>query len=132
MKSIFKTIKKKGSLRRLSVLWLFLIAIEFLCPVFCDGQTSAAEIDGTQSRTIVSVERKDISAETYISTCSHQDRNHEQTSCNDECLCHATAIPNLGIITHKESTVHSEPIAFNFTGPILGSLPPPDLPPKLS
>lgn len=132
MQRIFRAVKKKRNLRRLGAMWLFLIVLELFCPVFCEMQTFAAEPKFPSPEKTFSVDRENDSTENFVSACNHQNSHHEQITCNDECLCHATAIPNLGIIAHKESVVRSEPIAFNFGEPIFNSLPPPYHPPKLS
>lgn len=132
MQSVFRTIKKKRNLRRLSAMWLFLIVLEMFCPVFCEMPTFAAELDFSSTETVSLIDRKDDSTENSVTVCNHENNHHEQIVCHDECLCHATAIPNLGVIVRQESKVRNEPIAFNFGEPVFNSLPPPDHPPKLS
>ena len=131
MQRVFRAVKKKRNLRRLSAMWLFLIALELFCPVFCETQTFASEPNLPSPQTAFSIDRRDAAAENFVAACDHRNSHPEQTVCNDECLCHATAIPNLSIITPKESVIRSEPIAFNFGEPIFNSLPPPYHPPKL-
>ena len=130
MQNIFRVIRKKRNLRRLSAVWLFLVMIELFCPALCGMQTCAAEVDFSPNETTFSNNRKTNSSETLVS--DRQNQNQEQTVCTDECLCHATAIPNLGDIPRKGSSIRSELIVFNFTEPVLSSLPPPDQPPKIS
>lgn len=131
MRRVFRLIKKKRNLRHLSAMWLFLIVLELFCPVFCEQQTFAAEPNFPSAETAYSTYRRDGSAANFVSVCEHQNIHHEQVVCDEECLCHATAIPNLSIIVRKESVVRNEPIAFNFGEPVFNSLPPPFHPPKL-
>lgn len=132
MQSIFRTVKKKINLRRLSAVWLILIVAELFCPTLCDASAFSGEADSNQTSSNIS---RQVPTEegNYLSVCEHSNADHgQQMVCHDECLCHATALPNLGIMRHKETLIKSDPIAFNFSNPILNSLPPPDNPPKLS
>ena len=133
MQKVFRFIKKKRNLRRLSVVWLFLLTMELFCPAFCDEPTFAAELNIPQSQISVSIEVKDKASETSLSACEHQNSgNHDETVCNDECLCHATAIPSINGINLKHSVISVESIAFRYGKPIFNSLPPPFQPPKNS
>ena len=132
MKRFFQIVKKKKNKRRLSVVFLFLVTIELFCPVFCDKPSFAAESISPQPKSTVSMQQEAEARETSASANDDQHRNGEQTVCNDECLCHATAMPSAGITTPKRFYFRHEPVGFYFTDPVLSSLPPPDLPPKLS
>lgn len=132
MQRLFGVIKKKRNLRRLSAVWLFLVAIELFCPALCGTQTFAAEISFPQDEINVSVNEKNAAADTSPSAGNNQDQNHQQTVCNDECLCHATAIPNSIIPPKEPAFFRSERILFRFGEPVDNSLPPPYHPPKLS
>jgi hypothetical protein len=136
MQYILRVIKRKKNLRRLSAVWLLLIAIELLCPAFGDERTYAAT-NLTPAETTVSVnntpDKDTINSENSLSSSDNQYQNYQPTTvCNDECLCHATAIPNLVIPTIKPPTYPSERIVFLFGNPVHTSLPPPFHPPKIS
>lgn len=133
MQKVFRFIKKKRNLRRLSVAWLFLLMIELFCPVFCDEPSFAAKLNSPKSQQTVLIKSQNKSNETSISTCEHQNSgNHDETVCNDECLCHATAIPSINGIDLKQTVVCAESIAFYYGKPLFNSLPPPFQPPKKS
>lgn len=132
MQKVFPFIKKKRNLRRLSAIWLCLVLIELFCPVFCDEPTFAAtNSPQTTVNYSISSDEENISCAS-ISGSDHQNSSEEKTVCNDECLCHATAVPVLNVISLKESIAHEERIAFGYGEPVFNSLPPPYLPPKNS
>lgn len=136
MQYILRVIKRKKNLRRLSAVWLLLIAIELLCPAFGDEQAFAAA-NLAQPETFVSVGTTSVgdlvNSNNSLSSSDSQAQNYQPTTvCNDECLCHATAIPNLVVPTVKPPTYPSERIVFLFGNPIHTSLPPPFHPPKIS
>lgn len=132
MKRFFKTIKKKRCKRRFSVLCLFIIVIELLCPVFSDEPTFAAEQSALTTVERSSVQNGKDSNKNSVSASESGAQDNEQTVCNDECFCHATAIPNLIVPPKEPAFFHSEQIAFHFGAPVYNSLPPPYHPPKLS
>jgi hypothetical protein len=133
MKGFFQTIKNKKNKRLLGVLWLFLIVMELFCPVLCDEPTFAVEaFNARTSITVNSSEATDEAENKSISVSDQQTQNEQRTVCNDECLCHATAIPNTNISTLKQLVANSEQIAFSSANPVFGSLSPPHRPPKIS
>lgn len=136
MEHILRITKRKRNLQRLSVLWIALVMIELLCPVLSDEHHSAAAAELTRSDAAVSVSAvtgSEISNEVNSVSADNQIKNyHSSTVCNDECLCHATAIPNLIIPTVKQPRCYSERMGFLFVNPVYSSLPPPFHPPKLS
>ncbi len=132
MKRFFKIIKKKKQKRRFSALCLFLIVIELLCPVFCDEPTFAAEQASPPTFERSFTESDKDSNEKSVSASESGAQDNQQTLCNDECFCHATAIPNLIIPPKEPAFFRSKRIAFHFGEPIYNSLPPPYHPPKLS
>jgi len=134
MQKVFRIIKRRRNLRRLSVVWLFLLTIELFCPAFCDDSDFRTENYPPKSQITASIEsEKAESSETSVSICDNQNSgDHNKTVCNDECLCHAVAIPSLNTVDLKNSVVHSEKIAVHLSQPIFNSLPPPFLPPKNS
>ena len=134
MLSIYKKIKKKRNLRRISAVWLFLLAVELFCPAFCGDSVYADEIDAPRSASvsIFSNESKNKSDDASISSYDQSGDDHGQTVCNDECLCHATAIPGIDVIAFKSTKVNGERIAFRYGEPLFNSLPPPFQPPKRS
>jgi hypothetical protein len=132
MHKVYRIIRRKRNLRRLAVLWVFLLVIELFCPVLGDEQAFAAEIPTPKTRITTAVDKSDESSQTSLDVCREQDRHHEQTSCNDECLCHATAIPSINIISFNETVSRNESIPFRYGNPVFNSLPPPFQPPKNS
>lgn len=134
MKSFYTVIKKKRNLRRLSAVWLFLLAVELLCPVFCDETVTAAEISSPRPAavSVISYKSNKNTDDASISSNYQTGENHGQTICNDECLCHATAIPGIDITAFKPIMVSGERIAFQYGDPLFNSLPPPFQPPKQS
>ncbi len=132
MQRLFRVIKKKRNLRRLIAVWLLFVMIELFCPALCGTQTFAAEINFPPDEINISVNQKNAAAEISLSAGNHKDQNHQQTVCNDECLCHATAIPNSIVPPKEPVSFRSEQITFHFGEPVYNSLPPPYHPPKLS
>jgi hypothetical protein len=132
MKRFFQTIKKKKHKRLVGVLWLSLIALELFCPVLCDEpsfvaaqQKSPASIVQTFSET------NDVDGNELTSASDYGEAD-EQALCNDECLCHATALPGLSFASLKEPSFRGERIAFSTAGFYTNSLSPPHQPPKIS
>lgn len=134
MQKVFRIIKRKRNLRRLSALWLCLVMLELFCPVFCDEPAFAAKVNSPRTEAAASINNsQEKSSETSISGCNHQGSdNHEGTVCMDECLCHGVAITGLGPSNFKESFNKGERIAFKYGEPVFNSLPPPFQPPKNS
>ena len=132
MKRFFQIIKKKKHKRRFSALCLFLVMIELLCPVFCDEPTFAAAQSSPATLKRSFAESNKDSNEKSFSAAESRTQENQQTVCNDECFCHATAIPNLIILPKEPAIFHSEQIAFRCGEPVHNSLPPPYLPPKFS
>lgn len=132
MKRFFQIIKKKKHKRRFSAFCLFLIVIELLCPVFCDEPTFAAAQTSPATLERSFIESDKGSNEKSFSAAERRTPENQQTVCNDECFCHATAVLNLIIPPKEPAFFHSEQIAFHFGEPVYNSLPPPYHPPKLS
>ena len=132
MLKIFRIIKRKRNLRRLSAVWLFLVVIELFCPVICDEPTFAAAFNTSQTTLISSIDETNKNSQTSLSDYNSQTSGEEGTLCNDECLCHAMAVLSQSIVNIKESTIHNETIAFSYGEPVFNSLPPPFQPPKNS
>ena len=134
MKRFFQVIKKKKHKRRFAALCLFLISLELFCPVLSDEKISLAaalQVDSPTTSSVVKFD-DDESTEKSVTTSDSQAPENHQTNCNDECFCHATALPNAAIPPLKEPFVRQETVAFNFGEPLTNSLPPPYHPPKLS
>ncbi|MCY7374668.1 MAG: hypothetical protein LH472_01690 [Pyrinomonadaceae bacterium] len=106
--------------------------IELFCPVFCDEPTFAAEQSSPPTLERNFAEGSNNQTEESISASRQLAQNNQQTICNDECFCHATAIPNLIIPPKEPALFNSERISFRFGEPVYNSLPPPYHPPKLS
>jgi hypothetical protein len=132
MKRFFQIIKKKKHKRQFGALWLFLIVLELFCPVLCDEPafTAAKKNSPTSSVQILSeTNHTDGSKLTSVSDYGEAD---EHPLCNDECLCHATAVPNASIASLKELSFSGERIVFSTPGFYTNSLSPPHQPPKIS
>lgn len=85
MKHFFQIIKKKKNKRRLSVLWVFLIVIELLCPVFCDEPTFAATQSSTTALERNFTESENGLIDEAISASESRAQENQQTVCNDDC-----------------------------------------------
>mgnify|MGYP000394968586 CR=1 FL=1 len=135
MQRIFRTVKKKKNLRRLSAGWLLLIAIELLCPAFSHERSLVAAVNPPQPETVVSATaaRESEGGENSLSVSDSQNQNDRgQAVCNDECLCHATAIPNLVVPPVEPLPFPDERVAFLSGKFAYNALPPPYIPPKRS
>ncbi|MCC7306406.1 MAG: hypothetical protein IT173_02475 [Acidobacteria bacterium] len=131
MKGILKFVRRNIVRRRFVVLWLGIMAIELLCPsLHAIGTNAAPPLSGTTTLVSNVVDERGES-ETAISNCEN-DCDHEPVGdCNDECLCHAVAIP--GIVGDVQtSSVYGTSIPLKNGYPVFNSLPPPYLPPKFS
>ncbi|HQU81811.1 MAG TPA: hypothetical protein PKY59_01715 [Pyrinomonadaceae bacterium] len=132
MQKVFRFIKKKRSLRRLSAVWLFLVIIELFCPVFCDEPTFAATSNPSQTTVNRSIEETEDNSETSITDYDHQNSDEKGNFCNDECLCHAMVVMSLNFVNIKDSLITGERMAFSYGEPLFNSLSPPYIPPKNS
>ncbi|HCA57113.1 MAG TPA: hypothetical protein DEP46_03910 [Blastocatellia bacterium] len=131
MKGILKFVRRKIVRKRFVVLWLGLVAIELFCPALCEiGTNAAPPLSGSTAQvTIVGDERAE--SQTVISNYENDGDNEPVGDCNDECLCHAVAIPGIvGDVASSSVYWTSIPLKNGF--PIFNSLPPPYLPPKFS
>ncbi len=132
MQKVFRIIKRKRNLRRLSAVWLCLVILELFCPVICEQPDSATLLNSTKTEIIASLESKSDSDKAAISTLEQSTDKSEQSNCNDECLCHANVITTLNFVDLKDSFDKDGQIAFSYGELILNSLPPPFQPPKNS
>ncbi len=132
MQKVFRFIKKRKNLRRLSAVWLALVLIELFCPVFCDEPSFAAKAIASQPTVNRSIEKAEDDSQTFIEGCDHQNENEEGNYCNDECLCHATAAMSLNVVPLKDFLTAAERIDFSYGEPVFNSLSPPYHPPKNS
>jgi hypothetical protein len=140
MQSIFRFIKRKKNRRRLCAVWILLIAIELLCPAFSHERAfaaAAAAPDSPRRETIVSetaVDQDDEALQSFLLTDDSQNHGgqQQQSVCNDECLCHASAIQHLAVPTIEPLPLPGERIASISGRLVYNSLPPPYIPPKRS
>lgn len=126
MKSFSQVVNKKKHKRQFVVLWMFLIALELFCPVFCDEPTFAAQPDSPVS--IVQI----LSENDESAAISDYQAAEDEKICNDECLCHATPIVGMACSVPEKSFFRNERIAFLTSNPYTNSLSPPHRPPKIS
>lgn len=132
MQKVFRIIKRKRNLRRLSAVWLCLVFVELFCPVICEEPNSATLLNSRKTEIIASIEKMGDSGETSISTLEQSTDKSEQSNCNDECLCHANVITSLNFVDLKDSFDKDGQIAFSYGELVINSLPPPFQPPKNS
>ena len=131
MQRIFRTIKKKKNLRKVSAVWLFLVIVEILCPVFGNENISATPLNFKQETNYSRADRND-SYQASISTSVNLEDKGNQTICHDECLCHVTALISFTDFDVKEDSFNSERLSFLVSSFAYSTLPPPYLPPKKS
>lgn len=133
MHSIFRIIKRKRNLRRLSAVWLLLIAIELLCPLLGDEKAFAAETLPPQTEIAAKFKSQDKENKSAVSVSENKSDIYQQAFvCYDDCLCHATAIVHFSDLNIKSSFFRSERIISSVSQVISNSLPPPYIPPKNS
>lgn len=132
MQHLSRIIKKKKYKRLLGVLWVFLIAIELFCPVFCDEPAFAAKQNSQVSIVQKLSAREDVANSESTDSISDESGAEDQPVCNDECLCHATAVLGISVASLKEAHFRGERIAFITGAPVTNSLSPPHQPPKIS
>ena len=131
MQRIFRTIKKKKNLRKMSAVWLFLVLVEILCPVFGNQNVSAAPLNLKQEINYSQSDRND-SRGTSISASSMREDKGAPIICNDECLCHVTALIAFTDFDVKKVSFNTERLPFLVSSFAYSTLPPPYLPPKNS
>ena len=132
MQHLYRIIKKKKYKRLLGVLWVFLIAIELFCPVFCDEPSFAAEQNSQAAIVQKLSASEDVAISESSDSISDEGAAQDQPVCNDECLCHATAVPGISVGSLKEVHFRGERIAFLTSETITTSLSPPHQPPKIA
>lgn len=131
MQKVFRFIKKKRNLRRLSVVCLALVILELFCPVICEEPNSATLINSAKTEIIATIEKTSESEEASISIPDQSNDNSQQNNC-DECLCHANPITSFNFVDLKDSFSKEDQIAFSYGELVINSLPPPFQPPKNS
>lgn len=131
MRGILKLIRRKIVRKRVAVLWLGLVAIELFCPALCEIGTNASPLPSQSTASVtIAVDGREESS-TAISNCDTDGDHGTSGDCNDECLCHAVAIPAIaGDVGSTSIERTAIPLKNGF--PIFNSLPPPYLPPKFS
>ena len=131
MQGILKLIRRKIVKKRVAVLWLGLVAIELFCPALCEIGTNAAPPPSQLTASVaIAIDGRDESG-TAISNCDNDGEHETPGDCNDECLCHAVAIPSVASdVTSSSIERTTIPLKNGFS--IFNSLPPPYLPPKFS
>lgn len=132
MQKVFRIIKRKRNLRRLSAVWLCLVILELFCPVICEEPNSATLINSQKTEVIASIEKDSDANKTSISALEQSTDKSEQSNCEDECLCHANVITSLNFVDLRDSFDKDEQIVFSYGEPVFNSLPPPFQPPKNS
>ena len=132
MSGVFHFIRKRATRRRFVGLWLGLVALELFCPALCERTYASFTTSNTAPIEISSSTKTQSDPEaTSVSACNDLGEHHRSTVCNDECLCHASAIPVVAIDMTKAS-FKSDRLLLPFVEGIVNSLPPPYLPPKFS
>jgi len=131
MKRFFQIIKKKKHKRQLSVLWVFLILVELFCPVFCDEPAFATRQSSPSSIVQTASQSDSVTNEKSVTILDYQ-ATQDEKNCDDECLCHATAILGISFSSPEKSFFSKDRIAFLTSTPYTNSLSPPHQPPKIS
>lgn len=131
MSRFFQYLRKRMTKRRFAVLWLCLVGIELFCPVFCDEPAAVAANSSFPEPEIIAQVRESSDPTTSSIESASVSADDQSTTCNDECLCHAAAIPCV-VIGTKPSSLRSEPMIIGYANAFSSSLPPPYLPPKFS
>jgi len=119
-------------LRRFAFLWLFLIAIELACPIlecpnFEDFNSAAttATTNFYESNSAKSILQKNSDDEQLVTVKG----NTAPEDCNDECLCHVTAI--VGIVFEFPGDYPEYSFVKNiYTNEPTVTISPPSQPPK--
>ena len=123
-------IRRKRILRRIAAVSLFLIAIELLCPALCGDRTFAEIADPGHTISHSKTDNRETITTKFV-TPSGDREDGSGPFCNDECLCHAVAIPTF--LHHLETaTVRRDRSAVSYTHAIFSSPSPPYIPPKFS
>lgn len=131
MSRAFQFFRKRTTKRRLIGLWLCLVAVELFCPIFCAervafGANSRAAETEISSQSLATSNTEVTSIDQYAAQA-----DDHGTSCGDDCLCHAAAIPCIAIDT-EPTALRSEHMTIGYANAFSNSLPPPYLPPKFS
>lgn len=132
MPYFFKVVRKKRNLRYLSAVWLVLVALELLCPIFCENPAFAASLRSSKNTISYSTGNQNKESEDSVAVNQFQNRSNEESICSDECLCHAAALISFSDIDLNDESFHSERMAFAANLSVSNSLPPPYIPPKQS
>lgn len=131
MNGIFRSLRRRVVKKRFVAFWISLVAIELLCPVFCDEPAAVAANLRSSDTAVVSEFRESSDPEVASIEPSAGRTDDGSAYCNDECLCHAAAIPC--VVTGTEpSAFRAEAMTIGYANAFSSSLPPPYLPPKFS
>ncbi len=123
MQKVFRIIKGRRNLRRLSVVWLLLVVMKLFCPLDCDDLSDAVDLKVPKVEITSLIDSKEKPTLDYISDRDQQNTDHDQTGCNNDCLCHAAAIASVNIITFKVSVkVNERIVAFSYNNPAFNAL----------
>lgn len=132
MQNIFRVIKKKRNLRRLSGAWfLFLVVLELFSHAGIGQEAFAAALYSMVVETSISSKSDSGQAEMTQGILTDQNQHGQQTICQDEASHHHVLITGFSYPLNTIS-FRSERIAFHRGEPVTNSLPPPYHPPKLS
>lgn len=118
--------------RRFVALWLCLVGMELFCPVFCDTPAYLTAVSASPVTEISSsFQVSPDNSETSVDTADLGRGVGKSTVCNDECICHATAIPSVAV-GMKSGATRSDRLASVYRDGVANSQTPPYLPPKVS
>lgn len=121
-------IRKRTAQRRFVALWVCLVALELFCPAIYDGRTYAsAKVGAGYSKSVQS----DGPGSASMSDCNDATEHHGSKVCDDECLCHISALPVTPFVINT-ARFSRDRVVPRFVEGIFDSLPPPYLPPKFS
>lgn len=132
MQKLYKIIKRKNNRRRIGAVWVFLLLIELVCPVFGHEAAEDVELESSRAVIVYSTESTAKSSNDLPSMTACDEQHGNKIFCLDECLCHSTAIPSANSINIKESVSAVARIPHHYENTVFNFLPPPFQPPKNS
>lgn len=131
MRSIYKQIKRRKSIRRLKVSFFLLIMfVELFSHTNFGQQTFAAAIN-SQSETIISSHNGSEADKKAQGIIEDTNQHNQQTPCQDQFSHHHVLVSNINFPINK-SSFQTEQFTFSAGACVYNSLPPLFQPPKKS
>lgn len=126
MEKIYRIIRIKKHLRRLSAVWLFMLAFGLCCPALAGEAAIVAGIAAPET-----IDCK-VSKTRKSDFCTGADVQHERDDCADDCLCHAAAMSLTTLAVFERVVLRETRNSFRHGEFISNALAPPFEPPKIS